>query len=207
MRAAGRRGFGAWAHAQWLRRAAPPEGAAAILCVHPPTLSVMALVSADSRIAELLGELHQLIKQTQVSGWGHTLTRKNLGGGGSDSTTPHPHPPLCSSSLPQEERSRSEHNLVNIQKTHERMQTENKSEGKRGEGDTQGYIASPDPHWGLGAPPRAPTPDPRVSPQSLPITGPSCGGSTPRPRLMRRPSASKLPPRTQIFNLKSPLFP
>lgn len=28
---------------------------------------------------------------------------------------------------PQEERSRSEHNLVNIQKTHERMQTENKS--------------------------------------------------------------------------------
>ncbi|EMP24432.1 SAGA-associated factor 29 like protein [Chelonia mydas] len=30
--------------------------------------------------------------------------------------------PLC----PQEERSRSEHNLVNIQKTHERMQTENK---------------------------------------------------------------------------------
>uniref|UniRef100_A0ACB8EUW1 SAGA HAT/Core module component n=1 Tax=Sphaerodactylus townsendi TaxID=933632 RepID=A0ACB8EUW1_9SAUR len=52
--------------------------------------SSMALVSADSRIAELLGELHQLIKQTQ------------------------------------EERSRSEHNLVNIQKTHERMQTENK---------------------------------------------------------------------------------
>nr|KAF6283826.1 SAGA complex associated factor 29 [Pipistrellus kuhlii] len=51
----------------------------------------MALVSADSRIAELLTELHQLIKQTQ------------------------------------EERSRSEHNLVNIQKTHERMQTENKS--------------------------------------------------------------------------------
>ncbi|KAM6326660.1 SAGA-associated factor 29 isoform 2-T2 [Podargus strigoides] len=51
----------------------------------------MALVSADSRIAELLGELHQLIKQTQ------------------------------------EERSRSEHNLVNIQKTHERMQTENKT--------------------------------------------------------------------------------
>lgn len=28
----------------------------------------------------------------------------------------------------QEERSRSEHNLLNIQKTHERMQTENKSE-------------------------------------------------------------------------------
>ncbi|CAM2114868.1 unnamed protein product [Caretta caretta] len=53
-------------------------------------LATMALVSADSRIAELLGELHQLIKQTQ------------------------------------EERSRSEHNLVNIQKTHERMQTENK---------------------------------------------------------------------------------
>lgn len=50
----------------------------------------MALVSADTRISELLNELHQLIKQTQ------------------------------------EERSRSEHNLVNIQKTHERMQTENK---------------------------------------------------------------------------------
>uniref|UniRef100_A0A8B9IY70 Uncharacterized protein n=1 Tax=Amazona collaria TaxID=241587 RepID=A0A8B9IY70_9PSIT len=59
----------------------------------------MALVSADSRIAELLGELHQLIKQTQ------------------------------------EERSRSEHNLLNIQKTHERMQTENKSEGERGRGE------------------------------------------------------------------------
>uniref|UniRef100_A0A5F8HHD1 SAGA-associated factor 29 n=1 Tax=Monodelphis domestica TaxID=13616 RepID=A0A5F8HHD1_MONDO len=52
--------------------------------------TAMALVSADSRIAELLSELHQLIKQTQ------------------------------------EERSRSEHNLINIQKTHERMQTENK---------------------------------------------------------------------------------
>ncbi|XP_056306228.1 SAGA-associated factor 29 isoform X1 [Danio aesculapii] len=51
----------------------------------------MALVSADTKIAELLNELHQLIKQTQ------------------------------------EERSRSEHNLLNIQKTHERMQTENKS--------------------------------------------------------------------------------
>lgn len=35
----------------------------------------------------------------------------------------------------QEERSRSEHNLVNIQKTHERMQTENKSESQA---------------WGLG---------------------------------------------------------
>nr|XP_008512457.1 PREDICTED: SAGA-associated factor 29 homolog [Equus przewalskii] len=58
----------------------------------PPQVTpyAMALVSADSRIAELLTELHQLIKQTQ------------------------------------EERSRSEHNLVNIQKTHERMQTENK---------------------------------------------------------------------------------
>ncbi|XP_040560647.1 SAGA-associated factor 29 isoform X2 [Gallus gallus] len=50
----------------------------------------MALVSADSRIAELLAELQRLL--------GHT----------------------------QEERSRSEHNLINIQKTHERMQTENK---------------------------------------------------------------------------------
>lgn len=51
----------------------------------------MALVSADTKISELLTELHQLIKQTQ------------------------------------EERSRSEHNLLNIQKTHERMQTENKT--------------------------------------------------------------------------------
>uniref|UniRef100_A0A672YD36 Uncharacterized protein n=1 Tax=Sphaeramia orbicularis TaxID=375764 RepID=A0A672YD36_9TELE len=49
-------------------------------------------MSADTKIAELLTELHQLIKQTQ------------------------------------EERSRSEHNLLNIQKTHERMQTENKSQ-------------------------------------------------------------------------------
>ncbi|XP_071657455.1 SAGA-associated factor 29 isoform X5 [Patagioenas fasciata] len=63
----------------------------------------MALVSADSRIAELLGELHQLIKQTQ------------------------------------EERSRSEHNLLNIQKTHERMQTEN----KRTLGDPPGPPVSP----------------------------------------------------------------
>lgn len=48
-------------------------GAAAIF--PPPPLSplrspLMALVSADSRIAELLGELHQLIKQTQVPGFG-----------------------------------------------------------------------------------------------------------------------------------------
>uniref|UniRef100_A0A4W3GIL4 SAGA complex associated factor 29 n=2 Tax=Callorhinchus milii TaxID=7868 RepID=A0A4W3GIL4_CALMI len=50
----------------------------------------MALVSTDTRISEFLGNLHQLIKQTQ------------------------------------EERSRSEHNLLNIQKTHERMQTEQK---------------------------------------------------------------------------------
>lgn len=34
-----------------------------------PSIPVMALVSADSRIAELLGELHQLIKQTQVPGF------------------------------------------------------------------------------------------------------------------------------------------
>ncbi|XP_078125424.1 LOW QUALITY PROTEIN: SAGA-associated factor 29 [Sander vitreus] len=47
-------------------------------------------MSADTKIAELLTELHQLIKQTQ------------------------------------EERSRIEHNLLNIRKTHERMQTENK---------------------------------------------------------------------------------
>ncbi|XP_057245067.1 SAGA-associated factor 29 [Malurus melanocephalus] len=35
--------------------------------VPPPSAAVMALVSADSRIAELLGELHQLIKQTQFT--------------------------------------------------------------------------------------------------------------------------------------------
>ncbi|XP_014118021.1 PREDICTED: SAGA-associated factor 29 homolog isoform X2 [Pseudopodoces humilis] len=90
--------MGAW-FVPLLRRRRPffprpflsPSGAAAILPPPAPIGSpVMALVSADSRIAELLGELHQLIKQTQ------------------------------------EERSRSEHNLVNIQKTHERMQTENK---------------------------------------------------------------------------------
>lgn len=34
--------------------------------------------------------------------------------------------PRCESAALQEERSRSEHNLINIQKTHERMQTENK---------------------------------------------------------------------------------
>ncbi|XP_064331569.1 SAGA-associated factor 29 isoform X1 [Phalacrocorax carbo] len=90
----------------------------------------MALVSADSRIAELLGELHQLIKQTQ------------------------------------EERSRSEHNLVNIQKTHERMQTENKSE-------------------------------------SPPTTGPSFGGSTPRPKPTRRPSASRF---FSFFLTQNPTF-
>ncbi|MED6294449.1 SAGA HAT/Core module component [Characodon lateralis] len=53
--------------------------------------STLRNMSADTKIAELLTELHQLIKQTQ------------------------------------EERSRSEHNLLNIQKTHERMQTENKT--------------------------------------------------------------------------------
>lgn len=37
----------------------------------------------------------------------------------------------------QEERSRSEHNLLNIQKTHERMQTENKSQS--------GYLSGPEP--------------------------------------------------------------
>ncbi|XP_059587481.1 SAGA-associated factor 29 isoform X2 [Alligator mississippiensis] len=90
----------------WERGAAPSpplQGIVGIQLAAPPTKpsrraprrprplpAAMALVSADSRIAELLGELHQLIKQTQ------------------------------------EERSRSEHNLVNIQKTHERMQTENK---------------------------------------------------------------------------------
>lgn len=71
-------------------------------------------MSADTKIAELLTELHQLIKQTQVSRW----RRRSAGGGGLGSVC------LCR----QEERSRSEHNLLNIQKTHERMQTENKSQ-------------------------------------------------------------------------------
>ncbi|KAK2097805.1 SAGA HAT/Core module component [Saguinus oedipus] len=71
----------------------------------------MALVSADSRIAELLTELHQLIKQTQVKSQHPPLSDGNTG---FDALS-------C-----EEERSRSEHNLVNIQKTHERMQTENK---------------------------------------------------------------------------------
>ncbi|XP_067326026.1 SAGA-associated factor 29 isoform X1 [Anolis sagrei] len=73
-----------------IRRLLSSSSLSAIRVVSSAYLSDMALVSADSRISELLGELHQLIKQTQ------------------------------------EERSRSEHNLVNIQKTHERMQTENK---------------------------------------------------------------------------------
>ena len=38
----------------------------------------MALVSADSRIAELLTELHQLIKQTQVKGCCPPLLEGNM---------------------------------------------------------------------------------------------------------------------------------
>lgn len=117
----------------------PPPFCVCVPSPSSPFSAVMALVSADSRIAELLGELHQLIKQTQVSGWGRRLTRNGrFGGGGRHSTTAPP--PLFSSSLPQEERSRSEHNLVNIQKTHERMQTENKSEGKAVEGHTHTHT-------------------------------------------------------------------
>ncbi|KAM6108278.1 SAGA-associated factor 29-like [Pterocles gutturalis] len=60
----------------------------------------MALVSADSRIAELLGERHQPMKQTQVTGfWG--------GGTRFSPSPPHRLPPFLS-------------------ETHERVQTENK---------------------------------------------------------------------------------
>lgn len=57
--------------------------------------------------------------------------------------------PRCESAALQEERSRSEHNLINIQKTHERMQTENKSEragprGGVGAGDLKGAAG-----WGF----------------------------------------------------------
>lgn len=73
-------------------------------------------MSADTKIAELLTELHHLIKRTQVIGrillrW-FELHRSEVC--------------MCF----QEERSRSEHNLLNIQKTHERMQTENKSQSQ-----------------------------------------------------------------------------
>lgn len=82
----------------------------------------MALVSTDTKIAELLNELHQLIKQTQVS---TALMFDN------DLFCILYHHPVFIYFLyllnTQEERSRSEHNLLNIQKTHERMQTENKS--------------------------------------------------------------------------------
>lgn len=53
----------------------------------------MALVSADSRIAELLTELHQLIKQTQVrsrqpgrafANFGHAGTQVTDGPGGEE---------------------------------------------------------------------------------------------------------------------------
>ncbi|XP_015416088.1 PREDICTED: LOW QUALITY PROTEIN: SAGA-associated factor 29-like [Myotis davidii] len=81
----------------------------------------MALVSADSRIAELLTELHQLIKQTQCSVLHASITAFDG----------------CSFVIKLEIRKCESsnvfvflfqdcHNLVNIQKTHERMQTENK---------------------------------------------------------------------------------
>lgn len=70
-------------------------------------------MSADTKIAELLTELHQLIKQTQVSLDLFVQVNQTFG---------------WWIFMFQEERSRSEHNLLNIQKTHERMQTENKSE-------------------------------------------------------------------------------
>lgn len=74
-------------------------------------------MSADTKIAELLTELHHLIKRTQVIGQillrSFQLDRSEVW--------------MCF----QEERSRSEHNLLNIQKTHERMQTENKSQSQQ----------------------------------------------------------------------------
>lgn len=78
-------------------------------------------MSADTKIAELLTELHQLIKQTQVSYRGYTLTH-------SHAQSIHFNLTVGVCVCCQEERSRSEHNLLNIQKTHERMQTENKSQ-------------------------------------------------------------------------------
>lgn len=88
----------------------------------------MALVSADSRVAELLGEWAKLIKQTQVTGlW--------LGVGQRLTPPPPPQYPLLTAFLlrsRQVGRSYSEHNSVNMQKKHEWVQTENKSEEMRG---------------------------------------------------------------------------
>lgn len=80
------------------------------------------IMSADTKIAELLTELHQLIKQTQVSSF--TVIKENILELCQVCPTNLNNLCVCS----QEERSRSEHNLLNIQKTHERMQTENKSQ-------------------------------------------------------------------------------
>lgn len=79
-------------------------------------------MSADTKIAELLTELHQLIKQTQVNPAASSETHKHRG-----NYFRNFHQVLFCFVFFQEERSRSEHNLLNIQKTHERMQTENKS--------------------------------------------------------------------------------
>ncbi|ELK34138.1 SAGA-associated factor 29 like protein [Myotis davidii] len=92
----------------------PPGGA----------ICTMALVSADSRIAELLTELHQLIKQTQVTGdtlhsyrgtWVVMLSYGAAAGG-----------VVQRDWMGRTQDDVMKHNLVNIQKTHERMQTENK---------------------------------------------------------------------------------
>lgn len=123
-------------------------------------------MSADPKIAELLTELHQLIKQTQVSTelWG------DLWGGFGDVT--------ITAAVPfQEERSRSEHNLLNIQKTHERMQTENKSELSTWKLELCVFAANVD----------------LLLPQRLRTTAPSSGGCTPPPKLTPRPSAGEGP--------------
>ncbi|XP_027627476.1 SAGA-associated factor 29 [Tupaia chinensis] len=104
----------------------------------------MALVSADSRIAELLTELHQLIKQTQVedspprlagtmgceaelwgAGWGCVQRNWTCRSRGDVMKVRGGELGVVLSFL-LDFLSLSEHNLVNIQKTHERMQTENK---------------------------------------------------------------------------------
>lgn len=170
--------------------------------------AVMALVSADSRIAELLAELQRLLGHTQVwrrgrteglsrfaasrevsawlrgraealavwvcassRGFGAALmgaglalrTRRRSRGAGVcavDAVTGGGRAPGWGSGLGgcassprrepaalQEERSRSEHNLINIQKTHERMQTENKSESGAGR---SGWRREPEGRCGAG---------------------------------------------------------
>lgn len=72
------------------------------------------------------GNPFELVLSLDLKDEGHISGASGLGCRGHSGMTGLPH--VLSTSSLQEERSRSEHNLVNIQKTHERMQTENKSE-------------------------------------------------------------------------------